>query len=129
MAFYDQADFDVRCEWGLKAVETLAPISDVIVIVDILSFSTAIEIATGGGAHVYPYKWKDESANEAFLAAKNSLAERLRRCTSGKELIERGFETDVELATEFNLSTVVPILKKGCYVSKTISPTELKALL
>jgi len=237
MAFYDQAEFDVRCEWGMKAVEVLAPLSDVIVIVDILSFSTAIEIATSRGARVFPYQWKDESAQEyaksigaeladtsrtvgrwslspaslfsipqntklvlpspngstlslatgktptlagslrnaqaiaeacqnfgtrisiiaagekwsdgslrpaledwigagaiisflkgslspeaelakaAFLSAKNSLAEKLRRCSSGKELIERGFDTDIEFATELNASKNVPHLNDGCYAT------------
>lgn len=37
MNFFDQADFEVRCEWGLQGVLQLAPISDVVVIVDVLS--------------------------------------------------------------------------------------------
>ena len=32
----DQGEFDIRCEWGLRGVQTLAPISDVVVIVDVL---------------------------------------------------------------------------------------------
>ncbi len=42
----------------------LAPISDVIIIVDLLSFSTAVEIATNQGALVYPFRWTDHSAHE-----------------------------------------------------------------
>lgn len=59
---YDQAEFDLRSEWGAKGVSQLAPISDVIVIVDILSFSTSVEIATNNGAIIYPYQWRDDSA-------------------------------------------------------------------
>lgn len=237
MAFYDQSEFDIKCEWGIKGVEALAPISDVIVIVDILSFSTSIDIATDRGAFVFPYQWKNESAIEyarsigaeladptrktgvwslspasltsipaetklvlpspngstlslatgktptfagclrnaqavaqaclqfgkrisviaagerwpdqtlrpaiedwiaagciisflngslspeaqvakdAFQASRETLRERLRVCSSGKELIERGFMSDVEFAMQFNVSTNVPILKDGFYGS------------
>ena len=60
MAYFDQAQFDVRCEWGRGGVEQLAP-SDVIIIVDVLSFTTSVEIAVSRGAIVYPYLWKDNS--------------------------------------------------------------------
>jgi 2-phosphosulfolactate phosphatase len=64
---FDQSEFEIRCEWGARGVEQLAPISDVIIIVDILSFSTCVEIATSRGAIVFPYQWKDETA-EKFAA-------------------------------------------------------------
>ncbi|OKH36757.1 hypothetical protein NIES2101_36750 [Calothrix sp. HK-06] len=63
MTFYNQSSFDIRCEWGKKGVEQLAPISDVIIIVDILSFSTCIEIANSRRATVFPYEWNNESAS------------------------------------------------------------------
>lgn len=59
---YNQQEYDIRLEWGLRGVEELAPISDVIIIIDILSFSTCVDIATRNGAIIYPYRWKDESA-------------------------------------------------------------------
>ena len=46
----------------MPGVLQLAPISDVIIIVDVLSFSTCIEIANSRGAIAYPYRWKDDSA-------------------------------------------------------------------
>jgi len=59
---YDQHAFEIRCEWGVQGVATLAPISDVVIIVDVLSFSTCVEVAVSRGAVVYPYSWKDERA-------------------------------------------------------------------
>jgi 2-phosphosulfolactate phosphatase len=59
---FDQAEFEVRCEWGEQGVLRLAPISDVVVIVDVLSFSTCIDIVTSRGAIAYPYPWQDDSA-------------------------------------------------------------------
>jgi len=58
----DQSDFDIRCEWGQPGLDLLAPISDVVIIVDVLSFSTSVDIAVGRGAVVYPYRWRDASA-------------------------------------------------------------------
>jgi len=60
--FYDQSQFDIRCEWGERGVSLLAPASDVVVIVDVLSFSTCVEVATANGAVVFPYRWNDSSS-------------------------------------------------------------------
>jgi 2-phosphosulfolactate phosphatase len=59
---FDQAEFEVRCEWGLQGLGALGAISDVIVIVDVLSFTTAIDIATARGGMIFPYPLKGESA-------------------------------------------------------------------
>lgn len=233
---YDQSEFEVRCEWGEQGVAQLAPLSDVVVIVDVLSFSTCVDIATGRGAVVFPYPWKDASAAgfaasvgavvaearsggrgyslsprspleippttrlvlpspngatltlgtgavptlagclrnaravadaarrygrriavipagerwqdrslrpaledwlgagaiirhleghrspeaqaaaAAFEALQGDLAERLRSCSSGKELLERGFEEDVALASALDVSECVPVFRDGAYV-------------
>jgi 2-phosphosulfolactate phosphatase len=59
---FDQADFQIRCEWGLPGLRELHPISDVLVIVDVLSFTTSIDIATARGGVIFPYPLKGESA-------------------------------------------------------------------
>jgi 2-phosphosulfolactate phosphatase len=237
-AFYDQTEFAVRFEWGEHGVARLAPQSDVVVIVDVLSFSTCVDIATGNGAVILPYRWRDASAvtfaasqqallagsrwhstggyslspaslvaiasgtclvvpspngatltllagsttvlagclrnatavaamaehlgraitviaagerwddgslrpavedllgagaiinalsgthspeataaAAAFCAGQAQLADTLRRCASGKELIIRGFATDVDLASRLDCSTAVPLLCEGAYVN------------
>jgi 2-phosphosulfolactate phosphatase len=67
LGVFDQRGFATRFEWGEDGVEALAPISDVVVIVDVLSFSTSVELATSQGAWVYPCNWRDESLH-AFAA-------------------------------------------------------------
>lgn len=69
---YNQSEYDIRLEWGQKGVEALAPISDVVVIIDILSFSTCVDIVTANSASVFPYRWKDETAIE-FAKTKNAI--------------------------------------------------------
>ena len=59
---FDQADYDIRCEWGENGAEALAPLSDVAIVVDVLSFTTCVEVACKRGAIVYPWRWKDDSA-------------------------------------------------------------------
>ncbi len=58
----DQAEFAVRCEWGLPGARTLGAISDVLVIVDVLSFTTALDIAAARRAVIFPYPFRAESA-------------------------------------------------------------------
>lgn len=73
---YNQSEFNLRCEWGLEGVKQLAAISDVVVIVDVLSFSTCVEIAVSNGAIVYPYQWKDESARVYAKSLQAELAQK-----------------------------------------------------
>ena len=234
--FFDQHAYDIRCEWGAAGVAALAPIGDAVAIVDVLSFSTAVEIAVGRGATVYPVRWQDEraadfarergallanpyrhapdgyslsptsllqipsgtalvlpspngatlslatgatptiagclrnaeavaralrqrgprvavipagerwpdgslrlaledllgagaiihrlpgtrspeatAAEALFLRFQDSLAMLLRECSSGRELIERGFVNDVELATALDVSACAPMLADGAY--------------
>jgi 2-phosphosulfolactate phosphatase len=60
-------------------------------------------------------------AAAAFRYFRDDLAGTLRASSSGKELIERGFGLDVELAGELNVSTNVPRLVTRAFVSATAS--------
>lgn len=237
--YYDQSEYSVRCEWGLRGVETLAPISDVVVIIDVLSFTTCVDIAASKGATVYPYRFKDNTAanyahslkallagsrtdpqikyslspaslrnlpadtrlvlpspngatltlatgstptlagclrncravatrarqlgktiavipcgerwpdhslrpaiedligagaiinflqgdkspeaqlaQTAFDQASSNLAQTIFPCASGKELIQRGFQTDVEIAVQLDVSQSAPLLQNGAYINQ-----------
>ncbi len=73
--FFHQNEFDIRCEWGEHGVSVLAPISDVVVIVDVLSFSTSVDIAIHQGAIVFPYSRKDGQAAEFAASVHAELAD------------------------------------------------------
>lgn len=83
---FNQQEFDIRLEWGLRGVEELSPVSDVVIIVDILSFSTCVDIATGNGAVIYPYRWKDETAIAYARSLEAELAHFERKNTDGYSL-------------------------------------------
>lgn len=55
-----QDGYDVRLEWGREGVLTLGTRCAVIVIIDVLSFCTAVDIAVGRGATVLPLPSDDE---------------------------------------------------------------------
>ncbi|WP_261376220.1 2-phosphosulfolactate phosphatase [Brevibacillus brevis] len=67
-----QLDYTARFDWGYEGVEQVGAASDMIVIIDVLSFSTCVDIVTGRGGIVYPYQVKDESA-VAFAKQKAAL--------------------------------------------------------
>ena len=66
---FHQSEFDVRCEWGLQGAAQFAATSDVVIIVDVLSFTSCVEIATAQGATVFPYRGDDAAG---FAAERNA---------------------------------------------------------
>jgi 2-phosphosulfolactate phosphatase len=70
--YYEQSDYNIKCEWGIQGVDALKDVTDVFIIVDILSFSSCIDIAVGRGAIVYPHYKRDE---ETIAFAKQLGAE------------------------------------------------------
>src|SRR5690349_13666093 len=75
---FDQSEFALRCEWGAQGVAELAPISDVMIVVDVLSFSTAVDIAVSRGAIVYPYGQRDDRLDEYARARSAEISEKIR---------------------------------------------------
>jgi 2-phosphosulfolactate phosphatase len=69
-----QVSYDVRFEWGPAGAAALAPSSSCLVVVDVLSFSTAVTVAAEAGTRVYPCAWRDESAAEFARSQQAQLA-------------------------------------------------------
>jgi 2-phosphosulfolactate phosphatase len=57
----------IHCEWGEQGIEHTKDATDVFVIVDVLSFTTCVDVATSRGALVYPYHWMNMSSVEFAL--------------------------------------------------------------
>lgn len=74
MKWLTQEQFNIRFEWGLEGAIHLSPYVDVAVVVDVLSFSTCVDIATSRGALVYPCLYKDNRAIELAKSQNASLA-------------------------------------------------------
>jgi len=79
--YTDQTAFDLRSEWGAEGIAALAPTADVLVIVDVLSFTTCVSVAVEHGASVLPYRFRDAGA-EAYAASRGAILAVLRGQTS-----------------------------------------------
>lgn len=234
--YFDQSQFDIRLEWGAQGLAAVD--ADIVIIVDILSFSTSVDIAVGNSAIVHPRghdteapdipanavlaarkrsteefslspasllhipagihlvlpspngaalsvaaqaracvlsgclrnrkavasyamskgtsvvviaageRWPDgslrvaledmigagavvsaltgtrspeaQAAANVFAIEQKTLGKTLRECSSGRELIERGFPQDIELAAQLDASAAVPLLHNGAYINAAI---------
>lgn len=72
----------IRMDWGAAGAAAVGADADFAVVVDILSFSTAVSVALDRGTEVYPYRWRDASAarfahqQNAVLAGERSETRR-----------------------------------------------------
>lgn len=73
MVYTDQGSYEVRFETGEQGLHALAVRGlSHFVIVDVLSFSTCVDVATERGAHIIPYFWKDDRA-ESYARERQAL--------------------------------------------------------
>jgi 2-phosphosulfolactate phosphatase len=83
------------------------------------SLRPAIEDLLGAGAILHalglPCSPEAEVVRLAFLGARGCLAELVRGSVSGEELIRRGYPGDVDVAIEYDVSAVAPLLLNGAY--------------
>jgi 2-phosphosulfolactate phosphatase len=60
----DSSGYDVHCEWGEAGATHLSVLCTIIVIVDVLSFCTTVEVGTSRRAAIIPFSDRDERAVE-----------------------------------------------------------------
>lgn len=77
--WFRQAGHGVRFEWGPAGAERLAPDVACLVVVDVLSFTTAVSVAVEAGTRVFPYRWRDgtAAAYAAELGAELAVGRRM----------------------------------------------------
>jgi 2-phosphosulfolactate phosphatase len=71
---WGQPGTDVRLEWGAEGIDVLSEDCAVLVIVDVLSFSTTTDLVLGRGGRVLPLRWRDERGAAAATEAGAVLA-------------------------------------------------------
>ena len=73
--FADQSPFAVRFDWGLAGLRATAA-NAIVVIIDILSFTTSVSIACSCGATITPCEWSGNAkriSSESLLTADENL--------------------------------------------------------
>jgi 2-phosphosulfolactate phosphatase len=73
----------VRCDWGPAGADANAPVTTLVAVVDVLSFTTALSVAADRGISVLPYRWRDERA--AAFAAQHHATLAVGRSQVGPE--------------------------------------------
>jgi 2-phosphosulfolactate phosphatase len=77
---WDQQNYRIRFDWGLRGALECGPGSTVVAVVDVLSFTTTVTVAADLGVEILPYRWRDDTAaayaerNDAALAVGRSQA-------------------------------------------------------
>jgi 2-phosphosulfolactate phosphatase len=77
---WGQRGYGVRFEWGISGARAVP--GACYVVVDVLSFTTAVSVAVEAGTAVYPYQWRDDSAPEYAQRVGAVLAAGRRATTS-----------------------------------------------
>ncbi len=75
---FSQQDAGVRFEWGLTGARAVSTPVGAVVIVDVLSFTTAVTVAVGSGTAVYPHPWPSPDT-ESFARAHQAVCAVRRR--------------------------------------------------
>ncbi|MEQ7008264.1 2-phosphosulfolactate phosphatase [Actinopolymorpha sp. B17G11] len=60
--WYAQSPYGIRFEWGPAGAERIRQGCACVVVVDVLSFTTAVTVVVEAGTRVFPYAWRDETA-------------------------------------------------------------------
>ncbi|EYR64554.1 2-phosphosulfolactate phosphatase [Actinotalea ferrariae CF5-4] len=76
-----QLPFRVRMDWGLDGARAIGEDAATTVVVDVLSFTTAVTVAVDDGIVVLPYRWSDDGA--AAHAARHAAVLAVRRSAAG----------------------------------------------
>jgi 2-phosphosulfolactate phosphatase len=125
MTPFSQEHATCRCEWGLGAVAALAP-ADITIVIDVLSFTTCVEVATARGAAILPYRWNDWNDPSAaeFAKAHNAALAGKRRQARYSLAPESYLEAPAGLRcvlpspngaqVSLQAAAIVPVLLAGC---------------
>ena len=118
----DQPGFDPRLSWAAEGAVVLAQVCPVLVVVDVLRFTTAVEVAVGRGARVVPLPWpgREAPARGASGSGPYSL--------SPVSLLDVPAGTRVELASPNGATVSLAAARAGAVVlAGCVSGRELAA--
>jgi 2-phosphosulfolactate phosphatase len=96
--FTTQSTFDIRFDWGMAGMAAIAQSDNAVIIVDVLSFSSCVDVACSRGARVWPYPFKDGSA-QAFADRHHAILARSRSEVGGVYSLSPASLSQIPLGT------------------------------
>lgn len=72
MTAFSQDGFGVRFEWGLAGADVVDPATAALVVVDVLSFTTAVTVAAARGTARHPHRWPSPEV-ESFALERQAV--------------------------------------------------------
>jgi 2-phosphosulfolactate phosphatase len=96
--FTTQSTFDIRFDWGMAGMAAITQSDNAVIIVDVLSFSSCVDVACSRGARVWPYPFKDDSA-QAFADRHQAILARGRSEASGAYSLSPASLSQIPLGT------------------------------
>lgn len=95
-----------RSEWAMAGVEALCQQVGVLVIVDVLSFSTAVDVALTRGAIVYPFPFAEERAAKSAAGRLGAILARPRRAAGGEYSLSPASLATIRAGTKLMLPSL-----------------------
>src|SRR5665213_2417879 len=118
-----QGDYFRRFEWGSSGAERLAETESIVVVVDVLRFTTAVEAVVSRGGLVYPFRWQDASARAFADAFGAQLSD--RPDAAGVSLSPRALLNQATLAAVIGAVVVAACLRNAPAVAEYLAATSL----
>lgn len=113
-----QSGTGVRFEWGPVGADRLVSEAACLVVVDVLSFTTAVSVAVGKGTRVLPFRWPERPATAVEQAGIEKAAAAYARQSGARLAVHR---TDVTPATPWSLSPAH--LRQAPFVARLVLPS------
>ncbi|MET9275297.1 2-phosphosulfolactate phosphatase [Kribbella sp. NPDC003557] len=113
---YAQDGFGVGFDWGPVGAEVVA--GDIVAVVDVLSFTTAVTVAADRGIDVYPYRWRDETA--VAYAERYDAALAVGRSAAGPDEVSL---SPVSIRRVTGITKLVLPSPNGSTISRQLSDT------
>ncbi len=121
MNYNAQSSHTIRFEWGLQGILNVANLCGVVVVVDVLSFSTCVDIACARNAKIIPYPHNDSTV-DVFARANNAIVAKKRTengfSLSPQSLLQIAPRTNLVLPSPngatLSLACTAPVVLAGC---------------
>ena len=116
MSLWDQQPHRFRFDWGLRGALECGPGSNVVAVVDVLSFTTTVTVAADLGIEILPYRWRDETA--AAHAERHDAALAVGRSQAGPDQVSL---SPVTFRTTAGLRRVVLPSPNGSTIAEALA--------